>query len=100
MKSTSQLGELESLTAASVKSMEGCGLKPIDWEVYIDDRTEELWVNVWFEPGPSITERRKFGLYLFKSELYKRARILTVYVNVTYEDEATDNGIAVWWMMT
>ncbi len=94
-----EIEELESITEASVREMKRWGLQPIDWEVHIDDRTEELWVNVWFEPGNSITERRKFGLYLFKSELYKRAKILTVHVNVTYEDEATDNGIAVWWMM-
>lgn len=94
-----EIEELEFITEASVREMKRWGLQPTDWEVYIDDRTEELRVNVWFEPGPSVTERRKCGLYLFKSELYKRARILTVYVNVTYEAEATDNGIAIWWMM-
>jgi hypothetical protein len=96
---SSVIEELESITEASVCEMKRWGLQPIDWEVYIDDSTKELWVNVWFERGLSITERRKFGLYLFKTELKKRARILPVYVNVTYEDDAASNGIAVWWMM-
>ncbi|TKX68264.1 MULTISPECIES: hypothetical protein [Halorubrum] len=95
---SSAIEELESITKASVREMKRWGLQPIDWEVYIDEVTEELWVNVWFEPGLSITERRKFGLYLFKSELNKSTRTLPVRVNVTYEDNATDNGIAVWWM--
>ena len=94
----SAIEELEAITKASVHEMKRWGLQPIDWDVYIDEKTEELWMNVWFERGPSIPERRKFGLYLFKSELRERARMLPTFVNVTYEDNATSNGIAVWWM--
>lgn len=97
MKSTSQLGELESLTAASVKSMEGCGLKPIDWEVYIDSSTNELWANVWFEDGPTLDERRKVALAMLVTDIRKKATTLSGYVNMQFENEVGDNGIAIWW---
>jgi hypothetical protein len=94
---SSVIEELESTTESGVCEMKRWGLQPIDWDVYIDETTKELWVNVWFEEGPLITERRKFGLYLIKSELERRASIVPEYVNVTYEDNTASNGIAVWW---
>jgi hypothetical protein len=97
MKSTSQLEELESLTAASVKSMKRGGLKPIDWEVYIDSSTNELWANVWFEDGPNLDGRRKVALAMFAGDIAEKATTLTGYVNVHHEHDVGDNGIAVWW---
>jgi hypothetical protein len=97
MERTSQLEELESLTAASVKSMEGCGLKPIDWEVYIDSSANELWTNVWFENGHTLDERRKVALAMLVTDIRKKATTLPGYVNIQSEHEVGDNGIAVWW---
>jgi len=95
--SSEAIEELESITEASVQQMSRWGLQPADWDVYIDEVTGEIWVNVWFEHGPSMTERRRFGLYLFKSELRENCTTLPLYVNVIYADDATDDGIAVWW---
>lgn len=97
MERTSQLGEIESLAAASVNSMEGCGLKPIDWEVYIDSSANELWTNVWFENGPTLDERRKVALAMLVTDIRKKATTLPGYVNIQSEHEVGDNGIAVWW---
>jgi hypothetical protein len=96
--SSESIEKLESITKASIQQMTRWGLQPADWEVYTDEVTGEIWVNVWFEHGHSITERRKFGLYLLKSELRENSTTLPLYVNVTYDDNVTDNGIAVWWM--
>ncbi|MDB2261936.1 hypothetical protein PM035_14090 [Halorubrum ezzemoulense] len=97
MERTSQLEELESLTAASVEGMKRGGLKPIDWEVYIDSSTNELWVNVWFENGPTLYERRKVALAMLVTDIRKKATTLSGYVNMQFENEVGDNGIAIWW---
>jgi hypothetical protein len=97
MKSTSRLEELESLTAASVESMKRGGLKPIEWEVYIDSSTNELWANVWFENGPTLNERRKVALAMLVTDIRKKATTLSGYVNMQFENEVGDNGIAIWW---
>ena len=89
--------ELESIAETSFQQMKRWGLQPTDWEVYVEDATEELWVNVWFEQGPSLTERRKFGLYLLKSELKDRSRILPLYIHINFEEDIVEDGIAVWW---
>lgn len=77
--------------------MEGCGLKPIDWEVYIDSSTNELWANVWFEDGPTLDERRKVALAMLVTDIRKKATTLSGYVNMQFENEVGDNGIAIWW---
>ncbi len=98
MEQTLQLEELESLTTASVEGMKQGGLKPIDWEVYIDSSTNELWVNVWFENGPTLDERRKVALAMLVTDIRKKATTLSGYVNIHFEHEVGDNGIAIcWW---
>lgn len=97
MDSTSDVEELESITANSVENMAERGLKPKDWEVYVDSDTGELWANVWFETGPFLNERRSFALAILKREIAENATRLPVYVNTHYEDNASDDGIAVWW---
>lgn len=97
MRSTSQVEELKSLTEMSVKSMEGCGLKPIDWEVYMDSSANELWTNVWFENGHTLDERRKVALAMLVANIRKKATTLPGCVNIQSEHEVGDNGIAVWW---
>jgi hypothetical protein len=97
MKSTSQVEELESLTAASVEGMKRGGLKPIDWEVYIDSSTNELWANVWFEDGPTLNNRRKAALAMLTRDIAEKATTLSGCVNAHHEHDVGDNGIAVWW---
>jgi hypothetical protein len=97
MERASQLEELESLTTASVEGMKRGGLKPIDWEVYIDSSTNELWVNVWFENGPTLDERRKVALAMLVTDIRKKATTLLGYLNMHFEHEVGDNGIAIWW---
>jgi len=97
MKSTSQVEKLKSLTETCVENMKRCGLEPLHWEVYVDSSSDELWVNVWFESGPTLDERRKVALAMLAIDIKKKATTLPGYVNIQSEHEVGDNGIAVWW---
>lgn len=97
MESTSDIEELERVTAASVELMKRLKLKPLDWEAYTDSSTGELWVNIWFEQGPRLNVRRKIALDVLKENIRTKSS-LPWSVNVEYEAAATDTGIAAWWL--
>ena len=97
MELTSDIEELERLTEVSVEQMKQYELKPLNWEVYNDPRTGELWLNIWFEPGPTLDKRRKTAMAILKKVINTESPLPAV-VNVEYEYAATDTGIAVWWL--
>jgi len=97
MGSTSQVEELKSITEVCVESMRGCGLEPLDWEVFVDSSSDELGVSIWFENGPTLDERQKVALAMLVTDIRKKATTLPGYVNIQSEHEVGDNGIAVWW---
>jgi len=89
--------KLEGVVVESVEKMNRGGLKPADWEVYVDEG--ELWMNIWFDDDPKHTleEQKSDGMEIFKQVLNKSDTGLPTTINVSYQEDTLTDGISCWW---
>ena len=87
--------EVEQVVEECTARMREEDLSPRTSDVYLDG--DELFVNIWFNDGDSLSNRKEQAMSMFKEKLNQADLSIPTTVNANYQTDPKDDMIIAWW---